>query len=356
MEDKKSAVWCLGKHTEKLLEYTDLLKYQIDFFIDKNANDYQIHEVYGRSVYTPEEVDFTKIDCVVISSFKYQEDISTFLKLHGAADQAVLLYTANDEGEFYHLPRENNADYYFTGNYHSWQEARRHVRGYEDESIAKKVLSATKQVMEQKACFERDSVLFYTNEYNFRLISLFGLLASEKKHIHILDFGGALGSEYWRNRAFFYQFGVDFTWNIVEQDTYVFLGQKEVSNHELKFYHNMDQLKEEQTDLILLSSVLQYLPDYQNILSELTELGARYILIERQAVCERSRICIQYVGENIYNASYPVRIIGEYELMDILSKKYRKVTEFDSEADGGIAYVDGREFRYKGYLMERRKE
>ena len=36
----KIAVWCLGVHTEKLAEYTTLLKYNIQFFIDKNAEMY----------------------------------------------------------------------------------------------------------------------------------------------------------------------------------------------------------------------------------------------------------------------------------------------------------------------------
>ncbi len=40
----KIAVWCLGVHTEKLAEYTTLLKYNIQFFIDKNA------EMYGGGI------------------------------------------------------------------------------------------------------------------------------------------------------------------------------------------------------------------------------------------------------------------------------------------------------------------
>ena len=213
------------------------------------------------------------------------------------------------------------------------------------------MLEATKQVMEGKACFERDSVLFYHKEFNFRLISIFGLLASCSRHINVLDFGGALGSEYWKNRDFLYKFGVDFTWNIIEQEHYVEIGKKEISNKELRFYRNVSQL-ERRPDILILSGVLQYLPDYQVILSELLDLKPRYILIERQIVSDQTRICVQYVAENIYQASYPVRIIGEQELMDIFGDRYCKLTEFGSEADGDRAYVDGKEIKYKGYLME----
>lgn len=354
LKNGKTAVWCLGIHTEKLLEYTDLLKYDIKFFIDRNAQSYRKQEAYGKPVYKIEEADFQGIDHIVLSTYRYQKQILSDLNRMGLSERAIALYTELEEGEFYLLPKKDNADFYFTGNFADWRDARQSVTGYEDAAIAQKVLEATKQVMEKKACFERDSVLFYKPEYNFKLIALFGLLASRNSSVNIVDFGGALGSEYWRNREFFYQFGVDFTWNIVEQDTYVTLGKKEVSNKELRFYNNVSQL-EGKTDLVLLSSVLQYLPDYKSVLSELMDLEAEYILIERQVVSEQSRICVQYVGENIYSASYPLRILDEKELMDLLDRKYRKITEFVSEADEPRAYVDGKEFYYKGYLMERKR-
>ncbi len=351
----KIAVWCLGVHTEKLAEYTDLLKYNIKFFIDKNADMYgKDFEIYGKPVRSPREAAHADIDYIVISTYKYQNEILAELKSRGMEEKAVTLYSDTDEGDFYLLPDQKNKDCYFTGNFSSWNEAAQLTKGYADDRIAEKVLYATRQVMEHKACYERDSVLFYTRDYNYRLISLFGILASQQSHINILDFGGALGSEYWRNREFLYKFKTGFTWNVVEQKHYVEIGNREITSHELKFYSSIDQLEGQKINLIILSGVLQCLPHYQTVLSELAGLGAEYILIDRQTVGSRSRICIQYVGENIYCASYPIRILAEQELMEFLCEKYKKAAEYESESDSGRAYVDGAEFRYKGYIMERK--
>lgn len=291
----------------------------------------------------------------MVSTYKYQNEVFASLRLEGAADKAVILYSEKDEGDFYLLPRKSNKDFYFTGNFVSWNDVEQLTVGYGDDSIVQKVLDATRQVMENKACFERDSVLFYTKEFNFRLLSIFGLLASRKKHINLLDLGGALGSEYWKNSDFLHKFGKGFTWNVVEQDNYAEIGKNEISNNELKFFRNIRQLRKEKIDIVILSSVLQYLPDYKSVLYEIMAMEAEYILIERQAVGAQQRICIQHVGENIYHVEYPVRIIDEKELINILREKYVEIVEFASEADGGKAYVDGKEFWYKGYIMERKK-
>lgn len=346
------AVWGVGVHTEKLAAYTGLLKYNIIFFVGKNADFYVDHHIYGRPVYDPKEADFSQVDYILISTYKYQNDILAFLNQNGLSEKAVSCYFEEDEGEFYFLPRKNGKNFYFSGKFDSWNDAAQYAAGYHEESIVKKVLEATKQVIQGKACFERDSVLFYHKEFNFRLISIFGVLASCKQHIEILDFGGALGSEYWKNREFLHKFGVEFTWNIVEQDHYVEIGNREISNGELRFCSDICQLEHSRPDILILSGVLQYLPDYKKILSDLLDLLPRYILIERQIVSDQTRICVQYVSENIYQASYPVRIIEEQELLDLLGSRYIKLMEFGSKADGDKAYVDGKEIRYKGYLME----
>lgn len=353
LEGKRAAVWCLGRHTQELLEHTKILKYGISFFIDQGAGSRIGKEAYGRAVLFPEEADFGSVDFIVVSTYRHQDEIVGLLKAKGALEKAVALYSEREEGEFYFLPKKSGWDFYFTGDHASWDEAERSAEGYGSESIVQKVLDATRQVMEGKACFERDSALFYEKEFDFRLACVFGVLAARKKRVSVLDFGGALGSGYWKNRELLRKFGTEFTWNVVEQGSYAAVGKEKVSNGELMFYDGIDEVGEGKADLAVLSSVLQYLPDYKGALSKLMALEPEYILIERQPVGARERICVQHVNETIYRASYPARIIDEGELMGILGEKYSKVAEFGSEADGGRAYADGMEFKYKGYLMER---
>ena len=294
---------------------------------------------------TKDNVD--KVEVIMISSCKYQNEIIDELKRLEFQGEVVTFYNA-DENEFIYLPSKNNQDYFFMGKYNNWNDAKNMSIGYDEKSIAEKVLNATLQVMNGQAKYERDSVLFYEEFYNYRLISVIGLLATKKKKITVLDVGGALGSEYWRNITILNKFGIEITWIVYEQENYVNLGEKYIKD--IQFTKDLPS----HADVVLLSSVLQYIPDYQEMLRTILQGGSEYILIDRQPVADYSQICIQYVGSNIYNASYPMQVINKMEMNNIFTESnYKLLAEFDSEVDKGIYYLNGKEFKYKGFLYEK---
>ena len=341
-------IWGVGEHSVNLLRYTNIYK-KIAFFIDKRGGE----SFFGYEVKKPETVEFSKIDYIVISSYQYQNDILKEiedLKFHG---KVITLYTEKDEGDFYFLPKKGCQDFFFEGDYSSWEEAEKSSIGYDNEDILKKVFEATEKVVCGEAAFERDSVLFYEPEYNYKIVTLFALIANKKSKVNVLDFGGALASEFWKNKYLLDKFNVDYSWNVVEQQNYVQLANERKFDTRLRFFEQIEEI-EDSVDIVLLSSVLQYLPNYQEILKKLLKLGAEYILVDRQCVSEKSRICVQHVGENIYKASYPLQIPGEEELVSQFNDKYNLVSVFKSDVDAEKHYVDGKCFFYKGYLFERR--
>jgi putative methyltransferase (TIGR04325 family) len=349
--NSKVAIWCAGVHTERLLSYSNMLELNINFIIDVKPERYINHKTFGLDILKPDNVNFDTVDTVVISSYKYQLEIAKRLSEIGFKGDVVKLYSESDGGEFYNLPRKDNQSFYFMGHFDNWQEARACATGYDEDSIAQKVLEASKAVMRGEARYERDSVLFNDLQYNFRIVSAFGLVASRRNQVNILDFGGALGSEYWRNRNMLYAFNTKFTWNVVEQDNYVRLGNQEVGNDELFFYKNVRQV-DCPIDIVLLSSVLQYLPSWKSILKDIADLKPKYILIERQPISSEQGICVQYVGDLIYKASYPMWLITEHELMACMDS-YEVVSISDGDIDMGNYYVDGHVFTYKNYFMKR---
>jgi len=75
--------------------------------------------------------------------------------------------------------------------------------------------------------------------------------------LNVLDFGGFLGSSYYKCRGFLT--GVKtLRWNIIEQEKFVDCGKEMFENSELSFYYSIEEcLESEKPQVALLSSVLQ---------------------------------------------------------------------------------------------------
>src|SRR4051812_10476410 len=115
------------------------------------------------------------------------------------------------------LARARYSGVRFHGAYQDWRAARMASRGYDDETIVARVLAATLAVQRGEAAYERDSVLFKEPEYDYRLLAGLLRVAAEKGgRLRVLDFGGALGSSYWRHRAWLKNIG-DFRLDVGEQ-------------------------------------------------------------------------------------------------------------------------------------------
>ena len=219
----------------------------------------------------------------------------------------------------------------FRGNYLSWDEAAAQCSGYDADHILSKVLAATLKVKRGEATFERDSVLFDEVEYAWPVLAgLMWAAARNKGALNVLDFGGALGSSYFQNRKFF-QGLPNVRWNIVEQAHYVKAGQEYIQDGNLRFYPTIDAcLAENQPNVVLLSSVLQYLPKWENILNKLMEIRVNTFILDRTCYVNQGvipSIKIQMVPSDIYEASYPCRFISERELISTFSSSRYSLLE-----------------------------
>jgi putative methyltransferase (TIGR04325 family) len=186
----------------------------------------------------------------------------------------------------------------FEGDFSSWEAAKSRCTGYDAGDILSKVLAATLMVKRGEAAFERDSVLFHANEYSWPLLS--GLLWSAARNegrLNVLDFGGSLGSSYFQHRRFLDKLP-EVRWNVVEQPHYVESGRTHIQDAVLRFYASIEQcLADNKPNVILLSSVLQYLQAPVDILAELPEVGASGLIIDRTpfSFLEKDKLVIQRV-------------------------------------------------------------
>ncbi len=84
-----------------------------------------------------------------------------------------------------------------------------------------------------------------------------------------------------------------------------------IQDERLVFYPTITECVEvEKPNVVLLSSVLQYLPEPYAVLDELIGIGAEIILVDRTSFLTLSGddlFKVQITPENIYSSRYPIR-------------------------------------------------
>ena len=235
------------------------------------------------------------------------------------------------------LLNKNNS-WEYSGIYQDRMSAKCHASGYEAKNIIKKVFEATQQVIAGKACYERDSYLFYEKKYHYPLIScLYRIAMENNSEVHVLDFGGALGSSFWQNKDMLQGVIKNFSWHIVEQENFYEASQSLVYDAPLFFHRTIEEALNsvKKINVVLLSGVIQYLDELESILKQFENID--YIIIERHPeFIDRTQpvFTVQYVKEPIYDGSYAIKIWGKGELKNALTKNCNLINEWISEVDG----------------------
>lgn len=243
--------------------------------------------------------------------------------------------------------------YGLSGNYRSWGEAVAASTGYDDEGILEKTRSALLAVKNGEAACERDSVLFDKIEYAWPVLAgLMWVAARCGGELNVLDFGGSLGSIYFQNRAFLSALP-EVRWNIVEQPGHVRAGKAEFEDDHLRFYADIgDCVAATQPNVVLLSSVLQYLERPHAVLDQVLELPCEHVIIDRTPFWAgpSDRLCVQTVPPSIYPASYPSWIFSRQMFRSRLDEDWQCTVTFDNP-DRLVGPVD---FVYQGAIIARR--
>lgn len=241
-------------------------------------------------------------------------------------------------------------EYGFSGDYASWDIADKLCPGYDNNKILEKTLDSVLKVKNGEAVFERDSFIFDKIQYSYPLLSaLFKIAVENNNELNIVDFGGALGSHYFQNKEFLKPVKIK-NWSVVEQKHYIDIGNKKVADGILNFKSTIDDVDD--ADVLILSSVLQYLPNPYEWIDKFIQKGYKYILIDRTAFSNenRNRLTIQKVPPAIYEASYPAWFLDEKEVLSKFEHDYNTLLDFDVTID----CVPEIPSHYKGFLFKRK--
>ncbi|MFC2152101.1 TIGR04325 family methyltransferase [Bacteroidota bacterium] len=238
--------------------------------------------------------------------------------------------------------------YGWSGNYSSWEEAIRKSTGYDAKNILEKVKDATLKVKDEIVPYERDSVVFDEIQYSFPLLSgLMWIAAQNKGKLNVLDFGGSLGSSYYQNKLFLDSL-IEIKWCIVEQHNFVSAGKEHFEDDKLKFYYSIDEcLEKNEIDVILFSSVLQYLEKPYDLLEHVKSSEIKFLIIDRTPFIKgNDRITVQKVHPKIYKAKYPCWFFNMKKFLSYIEREYELFLEFDSLDRANI------DSTFKGFLFK----
>lgn len=233
-------------------------------------------------------------------------------------------------------PKKKNP-YGWFGDYKKWGSLTALSGGYEAEAILDKTKNALLKVKNGQAVYERDSVLFDKKIYPYSVISALLYTAVEcGNQLNVLDFGGSLGSTYYQVRDVIPP-AVQLYWSVVEQENYVRCGQQFFEDEILKFHFTIEEsMADRQADVLLLSSVVQYLEKPHEFLEGIRQYNFKYILIDRTAFVKGERddrLTLQVVPPDIYEAHYPAWFFNEKRFLEHF-EGYDIKMEFESFVAG----------------------
>ncbi|MEP6506979.1 MAG: methyltransferase, TIGR04325 family [Gemmatimonadales bacterium] len=223
--------------------------------------------------------------------------------------------------------------YGLSGDFGTWEEAVASSTGYDSDAILSATKTALIAVRDGKAVYERDSVLFFEPEYAWPLLAgLMWAAARSGGVLNVLDFGGSLGSTYFQNRSLLTTLE-SVRWNVVEQSSHVAAGKSEFESEELRFYHTLDDCKTDtQPNVLLLSSVLQYLEHPYAVLDQVVRAEIPQVIIDRTPFWNgpTDRLCVQAVPPDIYEGSYPSWIFSESGFDSRVNENFKVVAKFEN--------------------------
>jgi putative methyltransferase (TIGR04325 family) len=256
-----------------------------------------------------------------------------------------------------HSLRWYSFKYGWKGHYKTYEEAKQKCKGYDEDHILNRIIETTHKVKNEEVAYERDGILYDTVQMNFPLLKTLLYIASKNNNeLTLIDFGGSLGTTYYQNYPYLKHLK-KIKWCIIEQPKFVEAGKKHFENEHIKFYGSIQEcMAENDPQLFLICSVLQYIEKPYQLLDEVVNTKIPYIMLDYVGYNNRNsdRITIQHVPPVFYGieASYPCYFFNRAKIQDKLCERYEKEHDFISTDEK--FYIQFKPFKYEGTLWKLR--
>ncbi len=241
-----------------------------------------------------------------------------------------------------------NRNIQWTGDYSSWSQAQNHSLGYAENVILQTLMEANQRLRQGEIAGERDGFPLPSPWVPWEILASVLHVKSTPAPMNLLDFGGALGSMWYQLNPWLPK---GLTISIVEQQHFVEAGRREFETDSLRFFLNCKEASHwQKPDILVLSSVLQYLENPWQLIPDALLQNVGAVLVDRTPIHEApDRICVQKVPAWIYKSSYPCRIFSRSSLLKHLESAGLVAFHNWKNPDGGSQLP----FRFEGYLFKR---
>ena len=235
----------------------------------------------------------------------------------------------------------------FKRNFKNWDEALNISTSYNTDDVFNKTLHSARLVRDDKAVYERDSVIFDTIQYDYKLLSSLLFIANIQNRLHLIDFGGALGTSYRQNKKYLDSLDVSKKWVIIEQAEYVRIGTNEFQTDILSFSESISKIDFE-IDVIIMCGSICYLEKPYDVLDQIKEAKPKFIVIVRTPFTNsmNDEISIQIIPKYIYEATFPIWTFSEKKFITHLSDMYEVFETWDDDLQADTNAIS------KGFLLQ----
>lgn len=248
----------------------------------------------------------------------------------------------------------------FQGQYNSFSELPYLGSGYQEEEVIENAV---------KRRNEKSGILSEILEFDIQNLACISFsimkIGHASRKITILDVGGGLGAHYLEAKRHFPH--VEFVWDIVETPAMAQAGREHFSSDNLRFFDSIDDLVPNTYDVILMSSVLQYMEYPDRFLEKILKMKSENIIINRQMflmpqnLYKDNILMIQMVDEinqsgnrrNIFKSPY--WMLSMWKFIGLAQDNFEKIDFWKCHFDASYVINDKMSVHPLGFYLTNRK-
>ncbi len=233
------------------------------------------------------------------------------------------------------LRRLKPASLSYSRPYDSWDEACRHAGSYADPVLLDEERNAARAVREGRAAYALFGLPQSRLAFRWPLIANLLAIAAWQgafagRPLHVLDYGGGLGSVYQQHRRYLDTIPA-LLWSVVEQPHFVRCGNSEFADDRLRFFQTARQAgARARIDAAIFVGSLEYLEDPYAVLQGLIDLDVPYLLLIATHWSDSADdvVRVQHIRPPYVTADVPIRFLSRAKLLALLgSRSYEMFAE-----------------------------
>ena len=246
----------------------------------------------------------------------------------------------------------------WTGNYSDFKKLKSISPGFNDDAILARAFDTALNLANGELPSGKDSALSDEFQYSWPVLTcLLYIGYINKSQLHVVDFGGAFGINYFQYSKFLKD-SLSLCWHIVEQEKFVEKGRLHFETDEFRFSKEDAEISDLQNvNCLIFSGVLQYLEDPYNLLDVWITKKLPFILIDKTTFIKGpvQRLTIQTIPDDNSKTSFPCWLFNTSEFLSKFAVQYELIADFPGHGEQGSFLEDGTALEWKGFLFQKRK-